>query len=136
MPADLATIRGQLALGCATYDDACALIREVDRLTAERDRLRDERDELCLTLDNERGEGAPPSEGWKWGGACWVRDLPDNRQLRVSLEADIDTPNWRCWEEAAEDYSGSFIVNAPTARAAMITADRIEAAALAAKESA
>jgi hypothetical protein len=34
-PANLATIRGHLALGIVTYDDACALIREVDRLTTE-----------------------------------------------------------------------------------------------------
>jgi hypothetical protein len=54
----------------AALSDACndvaALCDEVERLRAEA-----ERDDLALTLANERGEGAGPSEGWEYADETW-----------------------------------------------------------------
>lgn len=108
---------------CERYlSDALAV---VDALTA---RLT----EAEATLANERGEGEPPSEGWEWTGECWTRDLGNNEQARVSLDAtglDTEVPRWRCFLESADDWTGDFIVpSAPTARAAMRDADSALAA--------
>lgn len=66
-----------------TPDRARALLAAAERTgagsTAYADALRaylsvvSERDELRATLDNERGEGAPPVDGWAWRGE-WVNE--------------------------------------------------------------
>ena len=111
-----------MSVDAAFLRDALAA---VDALTA---RLA----EAEATLANERGEGEPPSEGWTWTGTCWTRDLWNNEQARVSLDAtglDTEVPRWRCFLESADDWTGDFIVpSAPTARAAMRDADSTLAA--------
>lgn len=88
--------------------------------------LEAERDELRLTLLNERGEGAPPSEGWAWGddgGKCsqheWIKAGPR-----------LDSAVWRgpCniepyWYWQAHPIGGSRQGSEPTAREAMKAAD-------------
>ena len=94
-----------------------------DLLTAL-DEARRERDELRATLDNERGEGEPPSEGWEWRGSAWWRDLPDNRVIRVSIMTGVDIPIWRVWIESATGYDGYYLAHHDhNARAAMKAAD-------------
>ena len=115
--ADLAAIRARAddrAFIAHAREDVPRLLAEVDRLTAERDEAWREAAELRATLENERGEGEPPCEGWEFfpGGpswhcapGTWVRPVPEM--------------GW-CWYTYAEDESTiAARGEAKTARAAM-----------------
>jgi len=97
--------------------DIPALVAQVRVLEAERD-------ELAATLANERGEGAPPSEGW------WYDD--NSCVWLWSTEPEGETNDWLVEVTSAGDWiwqtiggSGSGKTGTPTkyARAAMRAAD-------------
>lgn len=83
-----------------------------------------ERDELAATLANERGEGAPPSEGWEWDGEDW----------RAPGRAVTRYNRGQGWEPLLIGQDGSVIASpcpfddGRTARAAMIAADAARSA--------
>jgi hypothetical protein len=90
------------------------------KVEAERDRLRDERDELRATCDNERGEGAPPSEGWRWNPHTHYWFSADAFVYRGGDGA----PSWWWSRRSPPDHRMSGgVAQFLTARAAMIAAD-------------
>ena len=112
-----------------------ALVARVRELEAERDeRTRQHAargveavaviDELRLTLLNERGEGAGPSEGWTWDGnsSSWLHGLDANGEYPDDGWTVDKTPagqylGWT-WE-----HRGTQSDPYPYARAAMRAAD-------------
>ena len=97
----------------ATRDLIAAAPALVDALRA----VVAERDELAATLANERGEGEPPSEGWEWrsGDRSWSTPM-----LLVLLHE----AGWGWCFRKASGRKGHGIKTEPTARAAMIAADK------------
>lgn len=102
---DVATMEESCALLYADREalwkvvrDSCAVLRVTDddeadwpklpgavlQLTDERDALRAQLAEAEATLANERGEGEPPEEGWRWTGSGW-RIESDGRVLETDI---------------------------------------------------
>lgn len=91
------------------------------RCRQERDEARAALAEAEATIANERGEGPPPSEGWRYiGDGVW--SLRAKRQvLRLAEVPDNLSARWR-WVVWGQDRADAF-GTAPTARAAMKAAD-------------
>jgi len=77
-----------------------------------------DRDDLALTLANERGEGAGPSDRWTWIDGAW-RILDDFGGNSVSVRAH-DTGRWH-WRQHDPYARSKFPLH--SARAAMLAAD-------------
>ena len=126
-----------------------ALIAAAPSLAAAVIALTEELDEARATLDNERGEGTPPSEGWRWcmtaeehrDPRCryeWLRPGGDSRlneypDLALLLRVYPRHPGW-AWVSSlgVERNAVGLITNhghdarfgeVATARAAMKAAD-------------
>ena len=97
----------------SSYPRERRLLATIDALTAERDELR-------LTLANERGEGAGPSDGWAYfpRPEVWARGVGSAWDIdRADAVVGLDGPGQWDWRVGRAEK------RAPTARAAMIAAD-------------
>jgi len=117
---DLAAIRSVLSRATGTGWEA-AYRQDVGALLGAVAQAERERDELALTLANERGEGAGPSEGWEYDFA-WDGDTPinfgwHNGDAYVENGTRYDEGGWRL------SIAGKPLGKHPTARAAMLAAD-------------
>lgn len=98
-----------------TAADADTAVTALSRLRAHVDTLTAERDELAATIENERGEGAPPSDGWEYvrgDGYLW-RHEHGTVERRAS-----EGWKWRCFLPPG---CGSIRGPADTAREGMRT---------------
>lgn len=88
--------------------------KAMDAWPEERQTLRAEVAELRATLANDRGEGEPPSEGWKWNqhARFWHRGSRD----RTAYWNDFGR-SW--WWQVGDTTSGPY----KSARSAMKAAD-------------
>ncbi len=120
------------------------LVGEVLRLQAVARDLNDRWLLSVLELDNERGAGAGPSEGWAWDGASWewsrIEGAADEEHEPVDLtvrhaaywmpeEGDLDDDShpwmWEVVPQVGQGDAGDPVArgSAPTARRAMLAAD-------------
>lgn len=100
-------VRGESQLAALEKSNAALeqALEAVDRLTAERD-------ELAATLANDRGEGVPPTPGWKYDAGEWVHpDATVSPVVATALGGSVR----RRWEWGTADKAGQC----DTARAAM-----------------
>lgn len=89
--------------------------------------LRAELAEVQATLDNERGEGTPPSAGWAWDTVLGGWKLLDTRGIAQLAKVEClvaiadERPYWTVATKSSGWLGGTQ--HYPTARAAMKAAD-------------